>query len=256
MAAGKRKREQTQNLGDGSSAWLVPVAIIAVVALLIGVVIWLNAGADGDDPATAETAATEPAAVEHPDSVATPDLSSEEARDPDDLLAVGPVDAPVGMVVFSDFQCQYCARWSHETLPVLMEYVDRGDLRIEFRDVNIYGDDSERAAKALLAAAQQDAFLEYHEALFPEGEVRSSGELSEDALVASARELGLDVEQFRTDLTSDQTAEVIAANAQQGWDLGTMSTPAFIIGGTPTIGAQPTAEFTRMVDEKLAAAEG
>src|SRR5699024_9713231 len=138
---------------------------------------WMGRGGeDGDTaaPATDEQVEQEDVA-EHPSEVAQPDLSHEEARDPDDLLAEGPVDAPVVLVVFTDFQCPYCARWSHETLPELREYVDRGELRIEWRDVNIYGDDSERAARAALAAAKQCGLEEYHDMPFDRGGLRLEG---------------------------------------------------------------------------------
>lgn len=244
--------------------WIVPAAIVGVAAVLIAGVLFLNPGSDGTDPATGPAAgssasdggaASQPAqglgAIEHPSALAVPDLSAQESGDPDDLLAEGAVDAPVVMVVFTDFQCQYCARWSDETLPEMREYVDRGELRIEWRDVNIYGEDSERASRAVLAAAMQGKHTEYHDALFEDGEIRSERQLSEDALITLAEELGLDTEQFRTDMNSEQVAGTVAANAQQGWELGAMSTPAFIVGGTPMVGAQPTAVFTAAVDEAL-----
>ena len=55
-----------------------------------------------------------------------PDLSDAESRDPEDLLADGPVDAPVVLVVFTDYQCPDRARWTHDTLPALQDYVERG----------------------------------------------------------------------------------------------------------------------------------
>lgn len=250
--------EPTERVPGDRSRWLVPTAIVVVMALLITVVLWMGREDDAD-PARSTGAGDETeqqAAIEHPSEVAQPDLSHEEARDPDDLLAEGPVDAPVALVVFTDFQCPYCARWTHETLPELREYVDRGELRIEWRDVNIYGDDSERGARATLAAAQQGSFQEYHDALFEGGEIRSSEELSEESLIALAEELGLDPEQFTTDLRSEQVAQTIAANAQQGIDLGAMSTPVFLLDGAPVVGAQPTEMFTDMVDEALAETEG
>ena len=239
-------------------SWLVPVVIIVVALLAIGGV-YLTRSDDSEQAAQEATSASDgenPAAVEHPDSVAAPDLSSEETRDPDDLVAEGPVDAPVVLVMFTDFQCPYCAQWSEETLPVMREYVDRGELRIEWRDVNVYGDDSERAAKAVVAASMQDQLEAYHDALFEGGEIRSTGELSEEALIETAAELGLDTEQFEQDMNSPEVQDVVDANAQQGIDIGAMSTPAFIIGGTPTVGAQPTEHFTQLVDEALAEAEG
>ena len=239
--------------------WAIPLGIVVAVAALIVGVFWTQQ--DPSEPpaqgaATDTSGAEEPAAVENPESVAAPDLSSEEGRDPDDLLAEGPADAPVVLVMFSDYQCPYCAKWSDETLPELREYVDRGELRVEYRDVNIYGEDSERAARASLAAAMQGKHAEYHARLFEDGEIRSSGELDQESLVALAEELGLDTEQFEADMNSEEVETTIAENAQQGIDLGAMSTPSFIVGGTPTVGAQPTEVFTQMVDEALAESEG
>lgn len=90
-----------------------------------------------DQDTQGDTDAVEPPAdVQGPDEVNIADI---ERRDPNDPLAVGPVDAPVVMVVFSDYQCPYCAKWSNDTLTVLENYVDAGDLRVEWRDVNIFG---------------------------------------------------------------------------------------------------------------------
>lgn len=248
----------TARAPGGRSRWLVPLVILAVIAVLIGTVLWL--GGDDDEQDAAQATAAEgtehPGAESNPSEVAQPDLSEEEGRDPDDLLAEGPVDAPVVLVMFTDYQCPFCAQWSQETLPTMREYVERGELRIEYRDVNVYGEDSERAARAALAAAKQEEFKAYHDALFADGEIRSPQELDEDSLIELAGELGLDAEQFRTDLHADEVAATIDANAQQGIELGAFSTPSFIVGGEPMAGAQPTAVFTDAVDKALAEAEG
>lgn len=255
MAGAHSPDEGTPQQPPAHRRFLVPAVIIAVTALLIATVLALQADGDQDDAAPTESVPDQ-ASLEHPSEVALPDLSSEVTRDADDLLAEGPVDAPVVMVVFTDFQCPYCASWSHETLPTLREYVERGQLRIEWRDVNVYGEDSERAARASLAAAMQGEHTEYQQALFAGGEIRSSEELSEDALIALAGELGLDVEQFTADLHSDRVARTIEYNAAQGAELGAVTTPSFIIDGTPTVGAQPTEVFVDLIDEALEQKDG
>lgn len=239
----------------------VPAAILAVTALLIAVVLWTRpAGAPEGAPgaATDTLGAQEPVALEdlpHPSRVAVPDLSAAETRDPGDLLAEGPVDAPVVLVVFTDYQCPYCARWTADTLPALREEVEAGRLRIEWRDVNVYGEDSERAARAALAAARQDRHADYQNALFEGGEIRSGAELDEEALIALADELGLDVEQFTADLRAEETARTIAEHATTGRELGVVTTPSFVLDGTPIVGAQPTDAFLARFDEALAAAD-
>ncbi|WP_109474488.1 DsbA family protein [Ornithinimicrobium cavernae] len=244
--------------------WAMPVAVLVVAALLIALVFALNRepGAGPDSSAApAGAAATEQADGSTDDSAPTavqgpvqPDLTEIERRDEGDLLAAGPVDAPVTLVVFSDYQCPYCARWSEDTLPLMMERAEAGELRIEWRDVNIFGDASERAALASYAAAQQGSFWDYHDALYPEGETRTEGELSQEALVTLAGELGLDTEQFTADMGSDQTRQEIDRNATLGLDLGAYSTPAFILGGQPIVGAQPSQVFVDAFETALSQA--
>ncbi|REE03242.1 thioredoxin domain-containing protein [Citricoccus nitrophenolicus] len=241
----------TGNDSRKKRTWVVPAVLVAVAVLLVGTVIVSALGGTGSTGAAEPSAPAEPA----PTRVEGLQLSEAERHDPEDLLAAGPVDAPVTLVVFSDYQCPFCARWSEETLPLMMEHVDAGDLRIEWRDVNVFGPASERAARASYAAARQGAFWEYHDALFEGGHKRSEAQLSEEALTALAEELGLDPDQFSEDMASEQTAEQIATNEQLGLGLGAYSTPMFVLGGQPIVGAQPSPVFQEAFDQALAAAE-
>lgn len=236
---------------------LVPVAILAVAALLVAAVLWLDTDPDAGTRPTAEPPSAgatpiDPAELPHPSEVARPDLSAAESREAGDPLAEGPVDAPVVLVVFTDYQCPYCARWTEETLPALREYVAAGELRIEWRDVNVYGEDSTRAARAALAAGRQGRHAEYQEALYDHGEIRPARELTEEAMIARAEELGLDVEQFAADLRSEEVARIVDEHAREGVELGVVTTPSFVLAGTPFVGAQPTATFVEMVETALA----
>lgn len=233
-------------------AWVVPAAIVVVAFALVLLVLQRDrAGVVGS--ATGTVTDGPAATVVEP---AAPDELDMARRDPADPLAAGPVDAPVVLVAYSDYQCPFCALWAEQTEAAMMEYVDAGDLRIEWRDVNVYGADSERASRAAYAAGLQDRFWEYHRALFADGEKRPPEELSEEALVALAGELGLDVAAFTADLGSPEVVAAVTANADEGLGIGAYSTPSFIIGGRPVVGAQPTDVFVDAVEDALARAEG
>ncbi len=225
----------------------VPLIIFGGIAMLILVAFLLSQRPDAQQ----ESSAAANTAEEQSESE-RPDLTQFERRDAGDLLTAGPVDAPVGLIVFSDYQCPFCGQWSHETLPTMMEYAERGDLRIEWRDLNVFGPDSERASYAAYAAAEQGEFWEYHDAFYPGGEKRAKNELSEDALIALAGELGLDTERFAVDMNSDKTRTQIEENQQLGFSLGAASTPVFLLGGVPISGAQPTEVFVQAFEDALA----
>ena len=235
------------------AGWAVPIIVVIAAAALIFAVV-SSSGEDDSEQQAVNTAPSRQSAPTEVQGPTTPDFSVAERRDEADPLTIGPVDAPVVMVAFSDYQCPYCGRWSEQTLPSMVEYAEAGDLRIEWRDLSVFGEDSSRAALAAYAAAEQDAFWEYHGALFPDGNTTSAQGLSEDALIQLASDLGLDAVQFEADMNSDETARATAENQQLGIDLGVFSTPVFIIDGQPVIGAQPTQVFVDAVDLALATA--
>lgn len=236
--------------------WLLPVVVggLALVVIALGYVFFF--GASSDNEATVQDATEQDSGgvvdVAPQDPADEIDLSHVERRDDGDPLSIGAVDAPVTMVVFSDYQCPFCASWSADTLPVMMDYVADDQLRIEWRDLNVFGPESERASHAAYAAALQDAFWEYHGALFADGEIRQPAELSAEALVELAADFGLDTEQFTHDMNSAEVQDQIVTNQRLGTDLGAYSTPSFIVGGQPVVGAQPTEVFVNAVDEALA----
>ncbi|GAA4480885.1 thioredoxin domain-containing protein [Enteractinococcus fodinae] len=238
----------TSHKTTSTRLWVMPTLIVlgAVIAL-VAVFFW------GRSTATTEADSQPPAAQQETEEAETvpPEIVEQVIRrDAEDPLAVGQTDAPVVMVMFSDYQCPFCGRWTAETLPEMQQFVDAGELRIEFRDVNMYGEDSRRAASASVAAAEQGEFTDYHARLFDGGETLDG--FSAEALTDIAAEMGMDTDQFQADMDSEKTAEIVQTNEQLGQELGATSTPSFIINDTPVVGAQPADVFIDAVEEALA----
>ncbi|MGO1409827.1 DsbA family protein [Microbacterium sp.] len=241
---------RTARAARGIRGWIVPAGILLIAGLLIVLVV-LQLWPERPAHDTAHDSADGITAVPSDQ----PDLTELEYRDPENVQAAGPVDAPVGLVVFSDYQCPFCAKWTQSTLPEMMKYAEAGDLRIEWRDINMYGEPSERASRAARAAGLQGEYWEFHEALYPEGEHLPENELTKDALVDLAGQLGLDTERFASDMDSAAVRESIQKIAAEGRELGVTGTPSFLLDGRPVVGAQPTAVFVEAIENALVAAE-
>ena len=174
---------------------------------------------------------------------------------PADPLALGDPDAPVVMVSYSEFQCPFCGRYARETEPELVErFVDTGVLRIEWRDFPYLGEESLVAAAAARAASEQGEFWSFHDRLFADQSQPNSGRLTATFLEGIAAELGLDVEQFRRDMSSAETMSAIDADFAEALSVGVNGTPAFMINGEPVFGAQPTSVFVDVIERAAAAA--
>jgi len=255
----------------GSRGLLAPAVVLVVVAALAIAAMTGGASSDGTDGA----AAADPAASSDPlddladDLVVDPDPEQQEAiaeeqvspeearaqldalatRDPDDPRALGEVDAPVVMIEWADFLCPFCGVFARDTETVLIErYVDTGLLRIEWRDLPFQGDEAFLAALGGQAAAAQDAFWEYHEALFEADLRRTDGRMGREFLLGVAGELDLDVAAFEADLDDPALAERVQGEAVLAQSLGITGTPAFIIGGYPLVGAQPLEVFVNVIE--------
>jgi len=175
------------------------------------------------------------------------DLSRRIDGDP---LALGAVDAPVVMVEFADYRCPFCAKFSQTHEPALIKkYVDTGIMRIEWRDLPIFGAQSERAAIAGRAAAAQGKFWEFNTAVYASAPQTGHPELSVPELVDFAAQAGVpDLDKFRADLDDPALKAQVAKDVDQATILGVPSTPAFVVNGYPMLGAQPIEDFYQLID--------
>lgn len=224
--------------------------ILTLVLAAIGLIIYMATSSKPDG-----TGSTQPTQRSE-SSVQQHNPAAELARrEPDDPLALGDVDAPVTMVMYSDYRCPFCAKFSRDTEPHLVErYVDRGVLRIEWRDFPIFGDQSMAAARAGRAAAEQGKFWEFNRTLYEDAPPTGHPDLTPDKLRSYAREAGLpDMKTFNARMNDHSFDDDIRADLSEGSSIGVTSTPAFIINGQPVLGAQPLDTFTTMIDR---AAEG
>lgn len=163
----------------------------------------------------------------------------------DDDPALGPEDAPIQIVEFSDFNCPYCRKWHEETFPALMgAYPDQ--IRFVYRDYPILTQESNRAAQAAECADEQGEFWEFHDALFSGGL-----DLGQTTYEAYAQQLGLNVEDLITCIDSGRYEEEVTNDAEFASGLGISGTPTFFINGIPLVGAQPLQRFVDIIDSEL-----
>jgi protein-disulfide isomerase len=163
----------------------------------------------------------------------------------DDDPAIGPADAPITIVEFSDFNCPYCRKFHLETFsPLMAAYPDQ--IRFVYRDFPITSPESMVAAQAANCAGAQDAYWEFHDALFA-GELG----LGREAYDGYAERLGLNVEALNVCIDQGSEQAEIEADARAAAALGVNGTPTFFINGIPLVGAQPLVQFRSVIDAEL-----
>jgi glutaredoxin len=137
----------------------------------------------------------------------------------------GPVDAPMTLVEYGDFECPFCAKATGAARELRARFGD--DLRYVFRhlplaDVHPH---AELAARAAVAADRQGRFWDMHDALFA-----NQAELEMSDLITRAAELDLDMEQFLNDLESAETAWRVRSDVASAEASGARGTPTFFVG--------------------------
>lgn len=225
------------------------IAVLIIVA--VGLIVHLATGRPGDDPATAAGQQEQQAQRE---STGADPLADLPRREPGDPMALGEPGAPVTMVMYEDYRCPFCAKFSTDIAPELIErYVDRGVLRMEWRDLPIFGEQSLAAARAGRAAAEQGRFWEFTEVVYAASPDRGHPDLTPEKLREFARQAGVaDLDRFSSALDSTRYDADIEADMQEGTTIGVSSTPTFIINGKPVLGAQPLDTFVSVIEEAAA----
>ncbi len=158
----------------------------------------------------------------------------------DDDPSLGDSDAPITIIAFEDFQCDYCKQFNAKTFDRLKkEYIDSGKVRFIYRDfIGSSHPNARRAALAAQCAYEQGKFWQYHDILFENQQALDTADL-----IRYARVLVLDEPKFTQCLESEKYASEVLNDDTSARKAGVIGTPTFFIKGKKVVGAQSFAFF-------------
>lgn len=180
----------------------------------------------------------------------------------DDDPFLGPEDAEIVVIEFSDFECPYCgaATGTHEYLisnfksqdpsweapvPKLKELAEQGKIKFVFRDFPLSAhSNAQKAAEAAECAHEQGKFWEMHDKLF-----ENQDALTLEDLKSYAEELELDTTEFNDCLDNDEMFSEVQSDLAEGVSYGITGTPTFFVNGIPVVGAHPFSTFQEIIGE-------
>jgi len=126
------------------------------------------------------------------------------------------------------------------------------DVRIEYRHfpLNSIHDKAALSAQAAEAAGRQDSFWEMHDLLFERQREWAGMSVAdfEDWLINQADELGLDSDQFASDLTSQEIVDQIQAEYDNGTQIGLPGTPFLLFNGRPYQSSMAYEDLTGIIE--------
>lgn len=152
---------------------------------------------------------------------------------PQNGTTLGEKNAPVTLYLYEDFQCPYCGRFSREMFPKLVDdYVRDGKVRVVSETMAFLGPDSVTAARAALAAGEQNRFWPYSSLLFENQGGENSGYVTDDFLRGLAEKTpGLNVGEWEDQRAGNSFTKELKAVQSKAQASGVNSTPTLIFEG-------------------------
>src|SRR5680860_660848 len=158
----------------------------------------------------------------------------------------GNINAPITIVEYSDFQCPYCSRF-HETMnQIFAEYPE--DVRWVFKHFPLDSRHplARKTAEASECAAEQGKFWEFSDEVYTNQQA-----ISNDSLSTFAKNIGLNVSQFDSCVSSGKYSDKVEADYQEGIQFGVSGTPGDFINGKSLGGAVPYDKLKQIIEEML-----
>ena len=161
----------------------------------------------------------------------------------------GEANAPITMVVFSEFQCPFCKKVEPTLQQLMTDYA--GKIRMVFKHSPLpFHKDAGPASNAALCAKEQGKFWEMHDKLFDNQQVLDAASLEK-----YAGEVGVDTKKWKECFDASKYAAQITADQELGGKVTARGTPNIFINGRKLTGAKPIEEFKTLIDEELKRAE-
>jgi protein-disulfide isomerase len=151
---------------------------------------------------------------------------------------LGKENAPLKMVIFSDFQCPFCKQYADYLDELEGEWISSGKLQVQFRDFPLAKHKNSLSAHMAAAAAHaQDRYLDMHRQLFDTQADWISSERPEEFFAQAAELLGLDKDQFQKDYNNPNAISEIKDDRDTGRAWGLTGVPTFYLNGEMYQGA-------------------
>ena len=251
---GHRDEDEDEKKG-GKKKWVF-AAIAGLLIIVVAAVVLMG----GDEKKPKEpTTTTQRQAVEGPIIGGTAVEKRYQGIEQDGF-ALGKADAPVTLVIFGDLQCPLCRDAVENAVPPLIDrYVKTGELRLEFRNYAILGPDSEKAAKALEAAAAEKRGWQFIELFYLNQGEENTGYVTDDFIRRVGKSAKVpDVETLVVASNAEGAGQSVTEAKSDAEEFGIDSAPAFLIGPTGKQLAQlqittpeDAGQYTQAVDRLL-----
>lgn len=231
--AAAKGADRRKNLGKiiGIAAFLAVIAVVIVVAVVSG-----GSGGSGGDK----------------------DWEAQLAGIPQSGNLLGDENASVTLVEFGDLQCPICRQYADDILPdVITGPVKNGTANFEFENWAILGPESALAARAAIAAGEQDLMWSYIEAFYANQGAEGSGYITDDFLTDVAEEAGIpDIDKWNEDRESAAADDALNRIDAEATDAGFSGTPSFAFREpdgslTPLRTYQTTEDIISAINQKV-----
>ena len=208
---------------------------------------------------TGPTSGSAPTADAHQGAAAAPSGEQGDSAAGDTKIPIGnsptlgPKDAPVTIVEYSDFECPFCQKGFKRMEKIRENFPKK--VRLVFKHYPLpFHKNAKPAARAAMAAGEQGKFWEMHDRLFEKQGAWKKGNVKE-ITAGWAKEMGLDAAKFKKDFDKESYGKTIQAEMKEGQKLGVKGTPHFFINGEALSGAQPYNRFESVVKSKIKQAD-
>ncbi len=161
----------------------------------------------------------------------------------------GPKDAPVTLVMFSDFQCPYCARSAPTIEEVLKSYPKDVNFVMKQFPLPMHAQ-ADPAARAAIAAGKQGKFWEMHDELYKTTQVPPG--ITPESIKGIAEKIGLDSKKFEADLNSEEVKTQVKTEIALGQASNVRGTPTFFLNGK-VAQVRDVPGFKALIDAELKA---
>lgn len=168
----------------------------------------------------------------------------------EDFVKGASESAKVTLIEYGDFECPACASYFPLLKQLSIEFSK--DLKIVHRFfplINIHKN-AMLAAQTAYAAGLQNKFWEMHDKLY-ENQISWSNTSPKDTFIEYAKDLGLDLDKFKTDLDSDSTKNYINTEANKATSIGINSTPTFIVNGVRINNPAGYDAFKKIIQDEI-----